>query len=145
MRHLCRAPRLRRIQSVAHHRHNDKSSYPTLSPKRRRCYLHSASVLLASSLLPAWRRSAVVPLLRSPSPPPRLLTPPRVAHAAVVPFRRRPDAAVVPFHRCPDAAAHTLPSSPSTAGAAVFPIGHTNRAMATHKIPHAWTTKAPSR
>uniref|UniRef100_A0A0E0GP81 Uncharacterized protein n=1 Tax=Oryza nivara TaxID=4536 RepID=A0A0E0GP81_ORYNI len=39
----------------------------------------------------------------------------------------------------------SLPPPLRLAGAAVFPIGHTNRAMATHKIPHAWTTKAPSR
>lgn len=99
--------------------------------------------LLAPLCVAPLRRRPLASLPLSSSSPPR--SSPRGAR------RRRPlpppplDAAVVPFHRCPDAAAHTSPSSPSTAGAAVFPIGHTNRAMATHKIPHAWTTKAPSR
>uniref|UniRef100_A0A0E0GP83 Uncharacterized protein n=1 Tax=Oryza nivara TaxID=4536 RepID=A0A0E0GP83_ORYNI len=53
-------------------------------------------------------------------PPPLRLGPPRLLAPPCVAPLRRP-------------------------GAAVFPIGHTNRAMATHKIPHAWTTKAPSR
>uniref|UniRef100_A0A0D9Z935 Uncharacterized protein n=1 Tax=Oryza glumipatula TaxID=40148 RepID=A0A0D9Z935_9ORYZ len=81
----------------------------------------------------------------NPSPQRQILKSDALSQASSLPPPLRHDAAVVPFHRCPDAAAHTSPSSPSTAGAAVFPIGHTNRAMATHKIPHAWTTKAPSR
>uniref|UniRef100_A0A0D3FT00 Uncharacterized protein n=1 Tax=Oryza barthii TaxID=65489 RepID=A0A0D3FT00_9ORYZ len=113
MRHLRRAPRLRRIQSIAHHRHNDKSSYPTLSPKRRRCLLHSASVLLASSLLPGSLRGAAPPSSPCFAPPLLLLA------SSLLPAWRTPPSS-------PSAAAQTPPSYPSRGGSP----NHDNAAVA---------------